>query len=169
MVSSTPIEETPSVELIIVLDRFGRVPWDSITRTDVLHWLAWSCCNLPYETAAKSPIQMALLEASVELLEARTGTTFTDYPARRDGTDTSPSFQKDRTGSAPEDMTTTEGKARARARDMVKLMRLTLDPVNTRTRPLSIYAIKAFAETRLKRTIYREELGFELVSATGYV
>jgi hypothetical protein len=107
---------------------------------------------------------MALLEASVELLEARTGTTFTDYPAGRDDS-ASPSAQKIKSGPAQEDMTTTEGKAQARVRDMVKLMRLTLDPVNTRTRPLLIYAIKAWAETRLRRTVYREQLGFELVSS----
>lgn len=105
---------------------------------------------------------MALLEASVELLEARTGTTFTDYPAGRNDSD--PSFSE-KSGPAQEDMTTTEGKAQARVRDMVKLMRLTLDPVNTRTRPLLIYAIKAWAETRLQRTVYREQLGFELVSS----
>ncbi|KAI5455099.1 hypothetical protein NCC49_002370 [Naganishia albida] len=141
---------------------FGRVPWDSITRTDVLHWLAWSCCNLTYETASKSSIQMALLEASIELLEARTGTTFTDYPFGKDGTDSSPPARKEQSGPTQEDMKTIEGRAQARVRDMVKLMRLTLDPVNTRTRPLSIYAIKALAETRLRKTVYRDKLGFEL-------
>lgn len=107
---------------------------------------------------------MALLEASIELLEARTGTTFTDYPFGKDGTDSSTPARKEQSGPTQEDMKTIEGKAQARVRDMVKLMRLTLDPVNTRTRPLSIYAIKALAETRLRKTVYRDKLGFELVS-----
>ncbi|KAJ9123897.1 hypothetical protein QFC22_000685 [Naganishia vaughanmartiniae] len=149
---------------------FGRVPWDSITRKDVLHWLAWSCCNLPYDTVARSPAQMALLEASVEMLEARTGTTFTDFPPSSDATSsTSPEVQGEKAegASQKEDMTTAEGKAHAKVRDIVKLMRFTMDPVNTRPRPLFIYAFLAFAEARMTRKVYGDQLGFQLVRAVG--
>lgn len=129
--------------------RFGRVPWHQITRQDVLHWLAWSCCNLPYEAVSESAVTMTLLEASVELLEARTGTTFVDPPAGGGGSSV---------GDGE-----VERKAQARVRDVVKLMRLTLDPVNTRTRPLFIYAARALADKRLRGTVYRQ-MGFEVVS-----
>ncbi|KAJ9097607.1 hypothetical protein QFC21_004641 [Naganishia friedmannii] len=147
------------------LPRFGRVPWDSITRKDVLHWLAWSCCNLPYDTVARSPAQMALLEASVELLEARTGTTFTDFPPSSDATSSNTAEgggEETEVASRKEDMTTAEGKAHAKVRDIVKLMRFTMDPVNTRPRPLFIYALLAFAEAQMLRTVYGNQLGFQL-------
>lgn len=111
---------------------------------------------------------MALLEASVEMLEARTGTTFTDFPPSSDDTSANPpSGEGEETGGASrkEDMTTTERKAHAKVRDIVKLMRFTMDPVNTRPRPLFIYALRAFAEARMLRTVYGDQLGFKLVSA----
>ncbi|GHJ88728.1 hypothetical protein NliqN6_5130 [Naganishia liquefaciens] len=123
---------------------FGRRPWDTITRPVVLHWLAWSCCNLSYAEASRSPVQMTLLEASLDLLEARTGTTFPDP-------DPEPAEEDTHVGRL----------ARGRVRDVGKLMRLTLDPVNTRTRPLGVYAARAGMDWWLKRGVYRR-MGFEV-------
>lgn len=88
---------------------------------------------------------MTLLEASLDLLEARTGTTFPDPDP------------------GPEEDTVVERNARARVRDVGRLMRLTLDPVNTRARPLGIYAARAGMDWWLRRGVYRR-MGFELVS-----
>lgn len=101
------------------------------------------------------------------MLESRTGTTFTDFPPSSDAA-LSKSSEKQRrqetkVANRKEDMTTTEGKAQAKVRDIVKLMRLTMDPVNTRPRPLFIYALRAFAEARMIRTVYCDRLGFQLV------
>lgn len=101
-----------------------------------------------------------LLEASIELLEARTGTVFVDPPLASAEDDDGEGDEKGREGRR------VEKRAHAKVRDVVKLMRLTLDPVNTRTRPLAIYLIREWADRRLRRTVYRE-MGFELVSFLG--
>jgi hypothetical protein len=109
---------------------------------------------------------MMLLEASVELLEARTGTVFVDPPTDEQSDGEQDECQGKNKGKKKEgkEGRNAEKRAHAKVRDVVKLMRLTLDPVNTRTRPLAIYLLREWAERRLRRTVYREEMGFELVS-----
>jgi hypothetical protein len=42
----------------------------------MLIWLSWTCFGLPYEDAQRNEKWNEFLEHSLELLEARTGTTF---------------------------------------------------------------------------------------------
>ncbi|GFZ43636.1 hypothetical protein JCM24511_01356 [Saitozyma sp. JCM 24511] len=55
---------------------FNHAPWTSIKRDNMLVWLCWSCFNLPLEEARANPTWSNFLDRSLELLEARTGTTF---------------------------------------------------------------------------------------------
>jgi hypothetical protein len=55
--------------------RFNHAPWCLIKKDNVLIWLSWSCFNLPLEDARTDPVRSTFLDRSLELLEARTGTT----------------------------------------------------------------------------------------------
>lgn len=60
----------------LLMIRFNHAPWTSIKRDNMLVWLCWSCFNLPLEEARANPTWSNFLDRSLELLEARTGTTF---------------------------------------------------------------------------------------------
>jgi hypothetical protein len=55
--------------------RFNHAPWCLIKKDNVLIWLSWSCFNLPLEDVRANPVWSTFLDRSLELLEARTGTT----------------------------------------------------------------------------------------------
>ena len=56
--------------------RFNHAPWESLRRQNVIVWLSWSCFNLPYEQVQTNEKWHDFLISSLEMLEARTGTTF---------------------------------------------------------------------------------------------
>lgn len=109
--------------MLTLLDapRFGRVPFDQLTRIDALNWLSWASCCLPFEVANQIPDRRALIEKGYEMLEARTGWEFPEEIP----------LEHDQTGQ----------KQQKVKRAAVKLMRLTLDPVIVIPRPLWLYCL----------------------------
>lgn len=82
-------------------------------------WLAWSCFNVPYEEIKDDQEKMNFLLSSMEMLEARTGSTFAE------GFDSN-----------------------------IEIMRLTLDPVMAKGRPLIMYALSNLVNWWLREVIY---------------
>jgi hypothetical protein len=98
--------------------RFNHDPWPSIKKDNVLIWLSWSCFNLPLEDVRANPVWSTFLDRSLELLEARTGTTF------------------------PEGFDRT-----------ISTLRLTMDPVNAKGRPLLLHAISSGVNCWLREVV----------------
>jgi hypothetical protein len=90
-----------------------------IKKQNVLIWLSWSCLNLPLEDTRANPAWSTFLDRSLELLEARTGTTL------------------------PEGFDRT-----------ISTMRLTMDPVIAKGRPLLLYAISSGVNWWLREVVY---------------
>ncbi|ORX37879.1 hypothetical protein BD324DRAFT_578355 [Kockovaella imperatae] len=98
---------------------FNHAPWESLRRQNVIIWLSWSCFNLPYEDVQNNKKWLDFLDASLKMLEARTGTRFPD-------------------GFDPN----------------VEMLRLTLDPVNAKGRPLILYAVTNTINWFLREIVY---------------
>jgi hypothetical protein len=105
--------------LLSLMSRFNHAPWESIKRENFIIWLAWACFNAPYEEIKADDEKYGFLLESMDLVEARTGTTFPD-------------------GYDPN----------------INIMRLTLDPVIAKGRPLILYALTHLINTWLARVVY---------------
>lgn len=109
---------------------FGRAPFEQITARDIRKWLSWACCNLPLEVAQKDHQKACLIERSAGMLESRTGWK----------------FPKQAPSSGP--------RPKGVVDDKIKLMRLTVDPVNVIPRPLWWYVWLWVGEKLALKFIY---------------
>lgn len=100
-----------------------------------------SALDMPVSPAA-GPGADALLAWSFNLLEARTGTRFSDVEE--------------------EDDDELSAHLKQRAAEKAKVMRLTLDPVNALPKPFALYAFGLSVNWMLKHVVYRK-WGFVLV------
>ena len=117
-----------SIPRDVAYSRFNHAPWESIKRENIMIWLAWSCFGVPFEDIKNDEAKMEFLSGSLEMLEARTGTTFVD-------------------GFEPN----------------VEIMRLTLDPVIAKGRPLILYGLTNLVNWWLRDVVYSYH-GMGLVS-----
>jgi len=56
--------------------RFNHASWVELKRENILIWLSFACFNMSYEETRANNNWRGFLEESVDMLEARTGTTF---------------------------------------------------------------------------------------------
>ena len=129
-------------------NRFGRVPFESITRHNVIEWLAWSSYSLPLSSVPLNSPSMQMLEDSLELVEARCGWSFPDLATTYEDPVGWWEWLKS---------ISWEGK------DKVTLMRLTIDTVNLWPRPFFMYWGPGCFNWYLEKRVYAS-YGMKVVS-----
>jgi hypothetical protein len=128
--------------------RFGKVPFENITRHDIIEWLAWSSYNLPLTSVPLNSPSMRVLENSLDLVEARCGWSFPDLVTTEDDPIGWWAWMKNILWPN---------------KDKVKLMRLTMDKVNLWPRPFFMYWVPGCFNWYLERRVYAR-YGMKVVS-----
>lgn len=128
--------------------RFGKVPFENITRHDIIEWLAWSSYNLPLTSVPLNSPSMRVLENSLDLVEARCGWSFPDLVTTEEDPIGWWAWMKNILWPN---------------KDKVKLMRLTMDKVNLWPRPFFMYWVPGCFNWYLERRVYAS-YGMKVVS-----